>query len=59
VQWDPDTGEVRCPAGTTEEQAEKLWDQVRAEMGEWLLDVMEEGRQGRPTADAKRTAGHA
>ncbi|MET9497468.1 hypothetical protein [Streptomyces sp. NPDC006552] len=59
MQRDPDTGTVTCPAGMDTARAEALWDQVKTEMDNWVLDLIDDVRQGKPTApDAERTAGH-
>ncbi|MFD7277027.1 hypothetical protein ACFV80_08195 [Streptomyces sp. NPDC059862] len=59
IRWDPDTGTITCPTGMDAARAEAIWDQVRSEMDNWVLDVIDETRQGKPAEEgAERTAGH-
>lgn len=59
LQWDPDTGEITCPAGMEPAQAEAIWDHVRTESDNWVLDLIDAVRQGKPVEQgAERTTGH-
>ncbi|WP_055530300.1 hypothetical protein [Streptomyces graminilatus] len=59
IRWDPDTGEVTCPAGMHADQATAIWDQVRTDMDTLVLDLIDDVRQGKPAAhNAERTDGH-
>lgn len=50
IRWDQSTDQVTLPAGMDDDTAQRLWDEVGDGCEPWLIDLVDEVREGRGDA---------